>query len=84
MSAAELERIGATLEDITIFCRLAGELVDECQEGRLQRLEEVAALLRVLGPKSREVQRDVENLLFAWRQTDRVTAGAALLRKGLS
>lgn len=84
MSAAELKRIGATLEDIAIFCRLAGELVDECEGGRLGRLEEVAALLRVLGPKSREVQRDVENLLFAWRQTDRVTDGATLPRKGLS
>lgn len=84
MSTADLERIGAALEDITIFCRMAGELVEDCQNGRPHRLEEVAALLRVLGPKSREVQRDVENLLFAWRQTDRVTASAAVRRNGLS
>jgi hypothetical protein len=84
MNAADLARIGATLEDIAIFCRLAEELVKDCQNGRPQRLAEIAALLRVLGPKSREVQREVENVLFAQRQTERVTSSANALRKGLS
>ncbi len=84
MNTADLERIGATLEDIAIFCRLAEELVKDCQNGRPQRLAEIAALLRVLGPKSREVQQEVENMLFARRQTARVTSGADAMKKGLS
>lgn len=84
MSDADLKRIGATIEDIAIFCRLAVELMEDCQNGRPKRLEEVAALLRVLGPKTIEVQRDVATLLFAQRATDRIAAGTAFMRKGLS
>jgi hypothetical protein len=77
MSTAELTRIASSIGDLAIIARLAHELADECMTGRPQRLEEVSALLRVLGPKAREALREVDDLLFAQEQTERVISGPA-------